>query len=366
MTASRQPLNFRKRLQRVRAVLAERELGGLLVTHLPNVRYLSGFTGSSALLLAAPAGVRLVTDSRYGEQAAEEAAEPARVRVARDGRLEAVAEAAAELEVRGRVAYESQHVTVRQREKLSERCPGLAWTGVEGLVESWRARKEPGEVERIRSAAELGDRVLEELLAVVEEGTTERALAAELDYRLRLAGSEGVAFDTIVAAGPRSALPHATPGARPLREGDLVLLDFGARVDGYCSDMTRTFVLGRASDWQREVHGAVRRAQAAAVEAVAPGVAASEVDEAAREVLREAGLEERFGHSTGHGLGLEVHEDPSLSRRSDATLDPGAVVTVEPGAYLPGRGGVRIEDDVSVEESGARSLTGFSRELREL
>ncbi|MDX1389634.1 MAG: M24 family metallopeptidase, partial [Acidobacteriota bacterium] len=173
-------------------------------------------------------------------------------------------------------------------------------------------------------------------------------------------------FETIVAAGPRSALPHARPSDRPLRRGDLVLFDFGATVDGYCSDMTRTFVLGPAAEWQRDAHQAVAVAQEAATAALAAGVQSRDVDAAARETLRAAGLADRFGHGTGHGIGLEVHEAPRIYARSDDVLQAGSVVTVEPGVYLPGRGGIRIEDDVVVEEGGARVLTRFSRELVEL
>lgn len=347
--------------------MADRALGAFLSVHPPNVRYLTGFSGSAGYLLVGPERAGLVTDSRYREQAGEEVPDAIPVWVsAGDGWRPEVAGRLPELRGDGPTGFESDRVTVRGRERLEEEAPDAGWTPVAGLVGGLRERKSPAEVDRIRRAAALGDRVLEAFLPSVEEGRTEAELAAELDYRLRLAGSEGVAFDTIVAAGPRSALPHASPSGRAVREGDLLLVDFGARVGGYCSDMTRVFSLGPPAEWQRELHEAVAGAQRSALEAVAPGVAASAVDAAARERLEAAGLGERFGHSTGHGIGLEVHEGPSLSSRSEDTLEPGHVVTVEPGAYRPGLGGVRVEDDAVVRDEGAEVLTGFSRNLRQL
>lgn len=347
--------------------MTDRGLAGFLSVHPPNVRYLTGFTGSAGYLIVGHERTGLVTDARYREQAAEEVPSGVEVWIADDGWRPEVADRLPEATRDGPVGFESDHVTVRGRERLGEEAPAVAWTAVDGLVETLRERKGSDELQRIRSAARLGDRVLGDFLdRVPVEGATEAELAAELDYRLRRAGSEGVAFDTIVAAGPRSALPHASPSERAVREGDLLLVDFGARADGYCSDMTRVFSLGAPEEWQRELHAAVVEAQRAALEALGPGVEAADVDGAARDSLQAVGLAEHFGHSTGHGIGLEVHEGPSLSARSDARLEPGHVVTVEPGAYLPGRGGVRIEDDVAVLEDGAEVLTGFSRNLREL
>lgn len=346
--------------------MSERGLAGFLSVHPPNVRYLTGFTGSAGYLVVGRERADLVTDARYREQAAGEAGDGVTVRVTDDGWRGEVAARLPSTSGEAAVGFESDHVTVRGRERLGEEAPNVEWTAVEGLVDGLRERKEPEEVERIRSAARLGDRVLEAFLEEVREGKTEAELATELDYRLRRAGSEGVAFETIVAAGPRSALPHASPTERVVRRGDLLLVDFGARVRGYCSDMTRVFVLGEPEDWQRELHAAVLDALRAAVEAVGPGVDAAEVDAAARDSLEADDLAEHFDHSTGHGIGLEVHEGPSLSSRSDARLEPGHVVTVEPGAYLPGRGGVRLEEDVVVRDDGGEVLTGFSRNLRRL
>lgn len=354
-----------KRLERLREELAGRELSGLLVSHPPNVCYLSGFSGSSGLLLVGAASAVLVTDGRYEEQAAGETPAEVEVRVGRDGLLEELASAAGSSDAARRPGFEAAVVTVRGLEELRE---GLEaeWTATEGVVEALRARKDAGELRRIARAAELTSSVLERVLAAAEEGMTERELAAEVDYRLRRAGSGPPAFETIVAAGERSALPHARPSERALREGDLVLLDFGATCEGYCADLTRVAVLGAALGWQRELHEAVEAARRAAVEAVRDGRPAREVDAAARDRLGEAGWADAFGHSTGHGLGLEVHEGPSVSSRSDEILRRGNVVTIEPGVYLRGRGGIRLEDDVAVREEGARVLTDAPRGLLEL
>ena len=343
-----------------------RGLSAFLSVHAANVRYLTGFTGSSGFLLVGPGAAGLITDFRYREQAAEEVPDDLPVWIHEEGWRDEVAIRLSEVGAPDEVGFESDRLTVRARDELAGAAPEVRWRGVTGVVEELRQRKSEQEVDRIRRAAGLGDRVLEAFLGDVEAGATEAELAAELDYRLRLGGSEGVAFDTIVAAGPRSALPHARPSERPLAEGDLLLVDFGARVDGYCSDMTRVFCLGPPAAWQRSLHRSVLRAREAALEVIASGVEASEVDAAARRALERDGLEEHFGHSTGHGIGLEVHEGPSLSGRSEDRLREGNVVTVEPAAYLEGRGGVRIEDDVLVGARGAELLTGFPRDLREV
>jgi len=357
---------FARRLDVLRSELPAEGLDGLLLSKLSNVRYLSGFTGSSGRLLMLPERSVLFTDFRYEEQASGEVDPVIEVRISRNGLLEEVAAFLDERGLSGRLGFEPESVTVRDRHELGELCDRVTWETAPTWVESQRVRKDPQEIEAIESAARIGEAALQEVLTSVAEGVTERTLAAELDYRLRLAGSGPPAFETIVAAGPRSALPHAQPADRALLKGDLVLFDFGATVGGYCSDMTRTFVLGAAADWQRELHQAVAAAQEAAIAVIAAGVAARDVDGAAREVLRSAGMAERFGHGTGHGIGLEVHEAPRIHRRSEDALEAGSVVTVEPGVYLPGRGGVRIEDDVVVEETGARTLTRYSRDLIEL
>lgn len=355
-----------ERLACLRESLVERGLDGFLTAHGPNLRYLSGFSGSSGLLLIRAADAILLTDSRYEVQAAEEVTAEIEVRISRNGLFDAFSAVARVGSDTPRVAFEAAHLSVREKERLEAAAPDLALRATEGLVEALRIRKSRGEIDRMSHAADVACRALEETLGRVEEGMTELEITAELEYRLRRAGSEGPAFESIVAVGPRSALPHARPSGRALSEGDLLLLDFGAVVDGYRSDITRTVVAGRPSDWQVAVHGAVLEAHDAAVASVQAGAAAAAIDAAARDSLAEAGYGEYFGHSTGHGLGLEVHEDPAVSWRSEAVLRVGNVVTIEPGVYLPGRGGVRLEDDVCVEEAGARTLTDFPLDLREI
>lgn len=354
-----------RRLERLEERLGEAGVDALLVSHLPNVRYLSGFTGSTGFLLAGGGSTTLLVDGRYEEQASGEADPTVEVVVVRDGLVAAVAAA---VSARGplRVGLEAEHVSLRQRERLVEEAAGSDWSETTGVVEALRAVKDRGELERIARAASIASGAWEGFLGAVEEGRTERELAGELEYRLRRAGSEDRPFPSIVAAGERSALPHASPSGRPVREGDLLLADFGATVEGYVSDLTRCAVLGTAEPWQREAHGAVDAARAAAVAAVAPGEAAADVDGVVRDRLEADGYLDAFEHSTGHGIGLEVHEGPSLSRHSDEILRAGNVVTIEPGVYLRGRGGIRLEDDVVVREGGARVLTTADRALREL
>lgn len=354
------------RLARLRTHLVEEELDGIVTGHPPNVRYLSGFTGSSSLLAVLPGRVLLLTDFRYEEQAGAEAAVEVEIHIARDGLFDLLGELLDQASAGRPLGFEAEHLTVRDRERLEEKVPGPEWRASTGMVEGLRARKGPEELALIERAGVMACRALEGTLETVRAGASELDVTAELEYRLRAEGSEGPAFETIVAAGPRSALPHARPSGKLLEEGELVLLDFGAVAAGYRSDITRTVVLGSPEPWQREVHAAVLAAREAALEAVRPDAPAREVDAAARASLEAAGYGDRFGHATGHGLGLEVHEAPGVSRRSDAILQEGHVVTIEPGVYLPGRGGVRVEDDVVLRAGGARLLTDFPLGLREL
>lgn len=342
-------------------------LDAILLSHAANIRYLSGFTGSAGVLLVTRLdGAFLITDFRYEEQARDQVPADISVWTARDGVWAELGRLLPSLRGVRRIGFEPERLSVRDREELGERCGGILWDRAPKLVEALRSRKQPEEVERIRRAARIAQRGLEAVLERTDEGVTERQLAAELDYALRREGSGPLPFESIVAGGPRSSLPHAEPGDRPLREGDFLLLDFGATVDGYCCDTTRTVVLGRARPWQREMYESVLEAQQAAIAAIVPGVAAREVDRSARRALQSCGLQDRFGHSTGHGIGLEVHEDPRLSGSSSDVLLPGHVVTVEPGVYLPGRGGVRIEDDVAVAEHGAVLVTAGAGGIVEL
>ncbi len=340
-------------------------LDALLISHGPNVRYLTGFTGSAGLLLLTPDRTLLITDFRYSEQAPEETRGVADV-VMEESNLWDRLRRALETGARRRLGFERDHVTVRDAERLS-RLEVAEPVATSDLVESERVIKDAGEVAAIRAAAEMAQAALAELLPTVRVGETEREIAARLELALRRRGSEWHPFQTIVAAGPRSALPHARATARPVGRGEWLLIDFGAELDGYCADLTRTVIVGGSADGrQREIYRIVAEAQRAAIAGLQPGMSGRVADALARDVIEAAGYGEAFGHSLGHGLGLEVHEAPRLARTALEPIPAGAVVTVEPGIYLQGWGGVRIEDDVHLAADGAHGLTDRRTELLEL
>ncbi len=348
------------RAGKVRAALAEAGCDALLVTHLPNIRWLTGFTGSAAQLLVRGDDLVLVTDGRYSEQGpAELAAAGAAASVevlANPGEQDELIDRL----TRGlaRVGLESDHLTwARQRTLAAGVLTGRDLVATESLVDALRSVKDPGEVARIEAAAAAVDAALAAVLPLLLDRPTERAVALALDDEIRARGTDGPAFETIVATGANGARPHARPGERTVEAGHLVVVDAGAVVDGYRSDMTRTYSIGPPGPDARRLLDAVAAAQAAGVAAARAGVPARAVDAACRGSLDGAGLGHLFLHGTGHGIGLEVHEAPAVSARSAATLAAGTVVTIEPGAYLAGVGGVRFEDTVAVTEAGCRSLT---------
>jgi len=368
--ASLPSLQVAGRLSRLRLRIEDEQLDSLLVVELANIRYLTGFTGSAALLLVSGDSAHLATDGRYRTQAAEqlEAA-----RVADDvqlviGRIPAQREAivasaqASASSIGGRIGLEADHVAWAEQIRWAELFAPSVPVPTSGLVESLRAVKDDSEVARIEAAAAIADAALSDVVPMLEKGSTESELAIALDVAMRRHGAEDRAFETIVASGPNSAKPHARPGERRISEGDPVVIDFGAVVDGYRSDMTRTFFAGGTPTPEMlAVYQAVLESQAAGVRAVSPGVATSDVDEVCRKSLTDAGLGEAFEHGTGHGVGLDIHEAPWVGPGSAGILSPGAVVTVEPGAYLAGLGGVRIEDTVVVTDGGCRALTSFHK-----
>jgi Xaa-Pro aminopeptidase len=355
-------MDYGGRQRRARQALEARRLDALLVTHLPNLRYLCGFTGSAAVLALDGERAVLFTDGRYREQARAET-KGARVVIGRGSALAAAAEWLGGRRA-GVLGVEGEHMTLATRSALRGLLPGrVRLRPTAGLVERLRMVKEPAELRAIRAAVGLGSSLFEPLLRKLRPGMAESEVAARLEYAARRAGAEGMAFDTIVASGPRSALPHGRATSRPLPAKGFVLLDFGVILSGYCSDMSRTVHMGRPGAAERRLYEAVLEAQRAAIERVAPGVTAGEVDEAARSRLRRAGLERAFSHSTGHGVGLEIHEGPRLGRGQREALEPGMVVTIEPGAYLARRYGVRIEDMVAVTETGHEVLTPTRKEL---
>jgi Xaa-Pro aminopeptidase len=354
------------RLTALRRALLDAHIDALLVSARPNIRYLSGFSGSNGLLLVTQTDALLLTDFRYEVQAADEVGGQARVLIEPSSLWTRLFQELPSLSGVARVGFEAAQVTYRDAQRFTEQGARWTWHPVADLVEPLRAVKDPGELTQIRLAADCAVRALERTLPAVRPGLTELAVAGLLEHALRDEGSEGFPFEVIVAAGARSALPHARATGAVLQPGDFLLLDFGAIVGGYCSDITRTVVLGQASAAQREVYEVVRGAQAAAVAGIRGGMTGRDADALARRYIEQAGWGEAFGHSLGHGIGLEVHEAPRLARTAETPLPVGAVVTIEPGIYRAGWGGVRIEDDVLLTPTGAEVLTHFPRQLLEL
>ncbi|HWC73206.1 MAG TPA: aminopeptidase P family protein [Gemmatimonadales bacterium] len=351
------------------AVLEAEGLDALLVTSRPNIRYLTGFSGSAGVALATRSALLVVTDFRYDEQARQECGAVARVAIEAtsvwDRLFKELPTLGGSLEV---IGFEAHSVTVKEAERFSS-SPAATWRWQPAgeLVERLRVRKDAGEIAAIRSAAALAAAALRETLDTVRPAQTELEIAARLESALRRRGSEAHPFPTIVASGPRSALPHAHTSSRTVAAGEWLLLDFGAVVDGYCADVTRTVIVGaRADESQRALYAMVQDAQRRAREGVRAGMSGREADALAREPIEARGFGAAFGHSTGHGLGLEVHEAPRLARTVAEPLPENAVVTIEPGVYLAGRGGVRIEDDVHLSSDGPVLLTDGCTELLEL
>ena len=356
---------LRARQQAVRTILEERKLDALLVTSAPNIRYLSGFSGSAGMLLLTPADAVLVTDFRYASQAPAEVGDSARTVIERTNIWDRLGRELTAASI-GRLGVEGVHLTLRDARRLAEQGR-FTLEPVEDVVEGLRASKSPEEVAAVSRAVDVAQGSLAAVLPTVHPGDRELDVAARLEAALRQRGSEWHPFPTIVASGPRSALPHARSTERVIAPGDWLLLDFGAQVDGYCADLTRTILVGRKADSrQRDVYDTVRQAQARAVQNIRAGMTGREADALARDVIAGHGFGEAFGHSLGHGLGLEVHEAPRLAPTADAPLPAGAVVTIEPGIYLPGWGGVRLEDDVHLGPDGPVCLSDQRTELVEL
>jgi Xaa-Pro aminopeptidase len=352
---------FSARRIRIAAALAERNADALIVSAAPNVRYLTGFTGSNGLVLLWGSGAVLFTDPRYEIQAAQET--NCRLKIARGSLYPAVMRVAAGKKFR-RLGFEKGRLGYEAYERLSGGLTlGASLVPLAGAIEAERMVKSRAEIELIQRSVETNSAAFERAIRRARPGVSERDLAAELDYQMRLLGADGPAFDTIVAAGPRSALPHAHPTANTLRHNQLLLIDVGASREGYASDMSRMAFLGRPGLKVRRMYRAVLEAQLAAIAAVRPGIRAEQVDGAARRVLRAGKLEKAFVHAAGHGLGLEIHEAPRLGKGGKTPLAEGMVITIEPGIYLEGFGGIRIEDTVVVTQSGSSVLTPTSKDL---
>ncbi len=352
-----------ERLTRLRERLAPADLDGIALVKSQNVTYVSGFIGSAGIAVITATEAHLVLDFRYVEQAAVQAPQFTRVRA--QGQL--VDGAAGLIRALGlrRVGIEEEYLPVGAFRRLQAGTPPSEIVPVEGL-DRIRWQKDPEEIAAIRRAAAVADAAFAEVLPAIRPGAVEREIALELEMRMRRRGAERMAFDIIVASGPRSALPHGVASDRVIGPGEFVTVDFGAVAGGYCSDCTRTVVTAPVTDRQREVYDTVLRAQGAALAGLRPGMTGREADGLARSVIAGAGYGEAFGHSLGHGVGLAIHEGPTLSPREEAVLQPGAVVTVEPGIYLEGWGGVRIEDLVVVTGAGCENLTESPKDLREV
>ncbi len=345
------------KLSRIRNTLADTGAEALLVTHPANVRYLSGFRApEDGRVLVTYKDAVLITDGRYTAQAEEESRLP--VEIFGDSWTEHLA-----VKLEGRsAAFEAEHVTYALFETLQEKLKGTL-RPTEGLVAELRLVKTPDEIDLLRQAAKLTDDAFAHILGFIRAGRSEVEVALELERFMRAAGAEGAAFEIIVASGYRSAMPHGTASSKTIETGELVTLDFGAKVEGYHADMTRTVAVGELTDAHTQLYAAVLRAQEAAVQALAPGKTGKEMDAVARDSLTEDGLGEYFSHSLGHGVGLEIHEGPRLSKLSEGILKPGMSVTIEPGAYIPGDAGVRIEDLAVLTETGFELLSHSPKEL---
>ena len=355
-----------RRLAALADGLTAAHVDGLLITSLPNIRYLTGFSGSSALLFVSVRDVVFITDFRYQTQVVDEVGSLARVTIESQSLWSGLWQQLSQLSNLEVIGFESGHLLHRDFQRLLEAGSRWQWRPTVDLVETLRERKDPDELALIETANGIAIRALERTLPQLRAGMTELEVAGVLEKSLRDEGSEGFPFESIVASGPRSALPHARSTSRRVEAGDFLLLDFGAETQGYCADVTRTFVMGRAAPEQRAVYDVVRAANETASQRVRAGMSGRDADAIARDYIEQRGYGDLFGHSLGHGLGLEVHEAPRLARTAEGALAEGGVVTIEPGIYRPGWGGVRIEDDVFLGRNGPKILTSFTHELIEL
>jgi len=361
-------MDFQARQTKLREHLATTRFDGLLISHLPNIRYLCGFTGSAGFLLLEESGSVFFTDVRYDTQAHLEV-KSAKVVIARKSVLPAVADTLGRRRKRPGgtiIGVEAEHCTLADRKRLKDLLPaGIHLKESAPIVEGLRVIKDAGELKRIRAAVKLGAGIFDRALEVLHPGVKEVEVAAEMELAARRGGAEGMSFETIIASGPRSALPHGRASEKRIRAGSFVVCDFGVILDGYCSDQTRTVWVGdgqsAGSKAARKAYKAVLEGQLAAIAAVKPGVSPGDVDSAARNVLQEHGLGDYFTHSTGHGVGLEIHEAPRVAAGQRERLQPGMVITIEPGVYFPGKWGIRIEDMVAVTATGCEVLTPTSK-----
>ena len=350
----------------IRTVMEEKGLDAILLSDGYNMRYNSGFAGATGYLYLTKDRNVLLTDSRYTTQAKQEAENFEILEVKSGSEYgKRIGQLMSEGKV-FRIGFEDLHMICADFAELKDNCPEAEWVGLGQRVNDLRCVKEEWELERIARAEEIGDLAFERILKELRSGVTELSIAAKLDYYMRELGAEGNSFDTIVASGVNSAMPHAVPTEKKLEKGDFVTMDFGCRYQGYCSDMTRTVVIGKAQEKQREIYHIVLEAQLAALQELKAGKTGAEVDAVARSIIEKAGYGAYFGHGLGHSVGLFIHEEPRLSPKCGTILNCNVTMTVEPGIYLPGYGGVRIEDLVVIKDGGCRNLTHSPKELLEL
>ncbi len=359
-------MDFSARQKKLREHLATTRFDALLISHLRNIRYLCGFTGSAGLLLVEEGGSVFFTDVRYDTQAHEEV-KGAKVVIAKKAVLSALGEFLKARRKRARgwaIGLEAEHFTIAEKKRLAQVTPaGVRLKDAPSMVERARMIKDADELQQIRAAVCLGAKLFDRAVEVIRPGVKETEVAAEMELTARRGGAEEMSFPTIIASGARSALPHGRASDQAIARGGFVVCDFGVILSGYCSDQTRTVWVGSVPREAREAYEAVREAQQAGIAAVRPGIPVGEVDAAARKVLRKAGLARYFTHSTGHGVGLEIHEIPRVANGQQEILQPGMVITIEPGVYFPGKWGVRIEDMVAVTAGGCEVMTPTSKDF---
>ena len=357
-------IDYDSRVSRVRQRMTD--CSHLLVTSPENVRYLTGYSGSFGTALVTPDSVYIATDKRYADSIPETCPTSILV-VSRDLQTDLINEAFRNsIQSESVIGFEADHLTVSAFDNLHHNFPNLTFTPKKHLVEQVRIQKDDYEVQQIRAACSISTKALTELLPQIRVGMTERQIANTLERLMVDLGAEAIGFDTIAATGPHSAVPHHSPGNRAIEKGDLIKIDFGARVNGYHADCTRTFVMGHAQAWQKDIHEAVLRAQLIGRQSLSESPTIGYVDDVVRQSIAQSGFGEYFTHGLGHGVGLAIHELPFFSAQSQVNIDPHTVLTIEPGIYLPGRGGVRIEDTVLVGQHGYENLTDFDYNLIEL
>lgn len=352
----------------MKTILEELKLHAAVITDEYNMRHISGFRGGEGIIYISNTQNVLITDSRYTEQAQKES-DFTVIEENRGHKREEILKECLEKEgiAEGfRMGYEDESLLCAQFDKLKAALAVEEWIPMGGRVDALRQIKTEEELEYLAKAEEIGDKAFAKILTILKPGMTELEVAAELEYQMKKEGAENTSFSTIIASGLNSSMPHAIPGEKKLEEGDFVTMDFGCKYKGYCSDMTRTVVLGKASEKQKEIYGVVLKAQLAALDALKAGVTGKSVDKVARDIIEEAGYGEYFGHGLGHSVGLFIHENPRLSIGDETILQAGMIETVEPGIYVPGFGGVRIEDMVVVTEDGCRNLAHSPKELIEI